>query len=114
MTTKNYIIGFFTSVILTLVAYVLVVGQVISGLTLLMAIGALALVQMVVQLIFFLHLPDEIKPRYKLASFGLMALILLIIVVGSLWIMHHMNYNMMEMNSEQKDQYMMLQKDKGF
>lgn len=114
MTVRNYIIGLIASVALTLVAYVAVVEQLASGLTLLLIIGALALVQMVVQLVYFLHLPEEIKPRYKLISFGFMAVILLIIVVGSLWIMHHMNYNMMELTPTQKDDIMNVERNKGF
>lgn len=114
MTTKNYVIGFVLSVLLTLFAYNLVVGQMLTGLALLLVIGGLALTQLVVQLIYFLHLPDELAPRYKLLSFGFMVTVLLIVVAGSLWIMHHMNYNMMDMSADQKDQYMTSQKDKGF
>lgn len=114
MTTKNYLIGYILSVLLTLLAYNVVVGHMLAGLVLLLVIAALAVLQLGVQLVYFLHLPDELKPRYKLLSFGFMATILLIIVVGSLWIMHHLNYNMMEMSPEQKDQYMTSQRDKGF
>ena len=114
MSLKKYIIGFLASIALTLLAYNLVVGEIINGLTLLLMIGGLALTQMIVQLVYFLHLPDEMKPRYKLLSFGFMVVILLIVVVGTLWIMHHLNYNMMDMSPNEKDQYMSSQKDKGF
>ncbi len=54
-----------------------------------------ALMQLLVQLIFFLHLGREAKPRWNLimliSTFG----IVLLIVVGSIWIMDHLNYNMM-------------------
>ena len=69
---------------------------------------------MAVQLVFFLHLDEESGPRYKLAAFGFMALILLIVVVGSLWIMQHLNYNMTHMSPQDKNDYMTIQKDKGF
>lgn len=114
MSLKKYIIGFLASIALTLLAYNLVVGEIINGLTLLLLIGGLALAQVIVQLVYFLHLPDEMKPRYKLLSFGFMVVILLIVVVGTLWIMHHLNYNMMDMSPNEKDQYMSSQKDKGF
>lgn len=114
MTLTKYIIGFVLSLVLTGVAFVLVVNEVLSGLALLWALGGLALVQMVVQLIFFLHLGDEAGPRYKLASFAFMVGILLIIVVGSIWIMNNLNYNMMEMSPQQKTDYMKTQHDKGF
>lgn len=114
MSLKKYIIGFLASITLTLLAYNLVAGEIANGLTLLLLIGGLALAQMVIQLVYFLHLPDEMKPRYKLLSFGFMVVILLIVVVGTLWIMHHLNYNMMEMSPVEKDHYMSSQKDKGF
>lgn len=115
MTVKNYTIGFVVSVLLTLAAYWLTVTDEMGrGVVLLLALGVLALSQMIVQLIFFLHLPEEIKPRYKLLSFGAMASILIIVVVGSLWIMHHLNYNMMHMSPQEKDLHMTGQKDKGF
>lgn len=114
MTLTKYIIGFILSLALTIVAYVLVTQELVGGMALIMVLGALAVVQMIVQLVFFLHLGDEVGPRYKLASFLFMGGILLIIVVGSVWIMNNMNYNMMNMTPQQKSDYMMTQHDKGF
>lgn len=114
MTLTKYIIGFVLSLLLTLAAYMIVVNGVLGGMMLLLALGGLALVQMAVQLIYFLHLGEEAGPRYKLASFGFMAVILLIIVVGSIWIMDNLNYNMMNMSPQQKTDYMKTQYDKGF
>lgn len=53
-----------------------------------------AVVQFVVQVLFFLHLHEESKPRWQTHAFTFTILSLLIIVVGSLWIMANMNYNM--------------------
>jgi cytochrome o ubiquinol oxidase operon protein cyoD len=114
MTLTKYIIGFILSLILTLAAYFMVVEDVATGMTIILILGVLALVQMVVQLVFFLHLGEEVGPRYKLASFLFMGGILLIIVVGSIWIMDNLNYNMMEMSPQQKSDYMKTQHDKGF
>lgn len=114
MTLKQYIIGFVLSLIITLVAYFAVVGEWVAGFALLALLCGLAVVQMIVQLVYFLHLGDEVRPRYRLASFLFMAGILLIIVVGSLWIMHHLNYNMMHMSPPEKSDYMLKQFDKGF
>jgi len=113
-TLTKYVIGFLASLALTMVAYVLVSGRLLTGDTLLLVIGGLALVQMIVQLFFFLHLADESRPRLRLVSFGFMASILVIIVAGSLWIMYHLNYNMMGQSPTEKDNYMTSQKDKGF
>lgn len=113
MTMAKYSIGFVLSLMLTIAAYTLVAGDwKTSGI--LVVLGILAIAQMVVQLLFFLHLSDESRPRYKLAAFIFMAGSLIIIVVGSLWIIENMNYNMTEMTPAQKDSYMMTQHDKGF
>lgn len=114
MTLTKYIIGFVLSLILTIGAYVLVVDQIFTGTQMVIILGVLALVQMVVQLLFFLHLGEEVGPKYKLASFLFMSGILLILVVGSIWIMNNMNYNMMQMSPEEKTQYMLKEFDKGF
>lgn len=114
MTLTKYIIGFVASLALTLIAYNLVVGEIATGLTLMLLLGGLALLQMIVQLVYFLHLDVESSPRYKLASFLFMGGILFIVVAGSIWIMNNLNYNMMQMTPEEKSQYMMTQHDKGF
>jgi len=111
---KQYVLGFVLSLILTMAAYVLVAGTELRGTPLYLSLGGLALVQMLVQLVYFLHVAEEARPRWRLLSLVFMTIILLIIVVGTLWIMHHLNYNMMEMSNEAKHDYMMEQKDKGF
>lgn len=113
-TLMKYIIGFLASLALTMFAYVLVAGRILTGDTLLLALGGLALVQMILQLFFFLHMADETRPRFRLVSFGFMTSIIIIVVAGSLWIMYHLNYNMMGMSAADKDTYMTSQKDKGF
>lgn len=110
----KYSIGFISSLVLTFAAYALVSGHLLDGLNLLLVLGGLAIVQMIVQLLFFLHVTDETRPRFRLLSFGFMATVLVIVVAGSLWIMHHLNYNMMDMSPHDKDSYMTGQKDKGF
>jgi cytochrome o ubiquinol oxidase operon protein cyoD len=65
---------------------------------------ALAVVQLVVQSVFFLHVGRDNK--WKLITYLFAILIVLIIVVGSLWIMNNLNYNMMQMTPEQMELYM--------
>jgi len=110
----KYILGFLVSLTLTLTAYILVAGQAFSGTSLVLIIGGLALVQMLIQLVFFLHVTDEVRPRFRLVSFGFMAVILVIVVAGSLWIMYHLNYNMMDMSGQEKNDLMTTERDKGF
>lgn len=108
-----YIVGFILSVILTLAAYLAVTEKWLEGGALIGLIVGLAAIQFVVQVIFFLHLGDEAKPRWKLSAFLFTVLVLVIIVGGSLWIMANLNYNMM-MTPEQMDEYMLKEGNKGF
>lgn len=102
----KYGIGFILSLILTFSSYTLVTLWGLDGVAIMVSIGVLAFTQMVVQLIFFLHLSDEKKPRWQTISFIFMALILAIVVVGTIWIMYHLNYNMMEMTPAEQTTYM--------
>lgn len=113
MTLTKYTTGFVLSLLLSLAAYYYVVLHG-SNVWLLLVLAVLALVQMTVQLLFFLHLGDEVGPRYKLASFLFMFGMLVIVVGGSLWIMANLNYNMMRMTPSEKENYMTTKNDMSF
>jgi cytochrome o ubiquinol oxidase operon protein cyoD len=106
---KGYLIGFIASLILTLAAYFLVAHHILAGNSLVAAITVLAVSQLIVQLLFFLHLGRESKPRWNLVFFGFMFLIVGILVIGSLWIMNNLNYN--TMSPQATDTYII--KDEG-
>lgn len=89
-----YFIGFISSLALTAFAFFLVVQKYSSP----EILGALALVQALIQLRFFLHLGQEKKPYWETIVFLFMTLVLLIIVIGSLWIMNDLNARMMVMH----------------
>jgi cytochrome o ubiquinol oxidase subunit IV len=93
VTFKAYLLGFVFSLVLTLMAYFLVVGHLLTGHSLLAAIVGLGVIQMVIQLHFFFHMDTEPKPRWNTLMFLFMALVLVVIVFGSLWIMYNLNYN---------------------
>lgn len=105
-TIKNYIIGFVVSIALTLTSYYFVVTHINSGhLTythefLMALILSLAVGQFVVQSYFFLHLGNEKGPRWNLVFYVATLMIILIVVLGSLWIMYHLNYNMMPQQAQ--------------
>jgi cytochrome o ubiquinol oxidase subunit IV len=97
---KAYAIGFVISLLLTSISFLLVVFKVLSGKNLIFTIVTLALVQAVCQLLLFLHLGQEDKPRWETITFYFMFLILSIIVGGSLWIMSDLNDRVMsDMNT---------------
>jgi Heme/copper-type cytochrome/quinol oxidase, subunit 4 len=94
-TARSYVLGFFVSAILVLAAYFVTAKHLFSGLMLGVVVSSLGLAQALFQLVLFLNLFKEPKPRWNLLVFLFMMLVVLILVLGSLWIMAHLNYNMM-------------------
>lgn len=92
-TLKSYSIGLAASVGLTLAAYFLVVNQTLTGRTLTHVILLMALVQLVVQMVYFLG--AESRDRWNFSSFIMTLGLVVIVVAGSLWIMDHLNTSMM-------------------
>jgi cytochrome o ubiquinol oxidase operon protein cyoD len=93
---SNLGLGF--SVILTIAAFVLAGTHLIYGPAIPVALIVLAIAQMGVHLVFFLHIttgPDNTNNVLALA-YGIMVVFL--IVIGSIWIMSHLQTNMMPMN----------------
>ena len=99
-TFKAYILGLCVSGLLTLAAFVPVMIYVGSGRkafapnALLAWILVLAVAQLIAQLFLFLHLGREKKPRWNMLIFSSTVGLILIVILGSLWIMGHLNYNM--------------------
>lgn len=95
----SYSVGFLSSIFLTVGAYALAVNDslrtTLSPALFAVVLSILASIQLIVQLIFFLHLGDEARPRWKLMSFLFAFTVLFIIVIGSLWIMFDLNSRMM-------------------
>lgn len=94
-TMKSYLIGFSFSILLTLLAYFIVSEHLFTGWFLIGSITLLCVVQVTLQLIFFLHLGDETRPRWNLISFFFMLGVIVILVLGSLWIIENLNERMM-------------------
>ena len=93
---KTYLLGFFFSLLFTLVSFAVVYFNLFAVRDLYIIISISALLQAVVQLVLFLHLGAESKPKWNLMVFLFMALIVLCIVLGSLWIMNEIDYRTME------------------
>lgn len=90
-TLPSYIIGFISSIVLTLAAYFAVTHHLFTGRKLVWVIVALGFIQTLVQLFFFLHLGKEQRPRWGLLVFLFMLLVLLILILGSVWIMFNLD-----------------------
>ncbi len=91
---KPYIFGFVLSVCYTSVPYILVTQNVLSGTALLITILTFAFLQMIIQLVFFLHLGRGPKPLYNVVFLFSTAGIIFLVIAGSLFIMSHLRYNM--------------------
>lgn len=92
------IAGFTASLVLTLLAYVLIVHPDILHLkreSALWGIFILAGLQSLVQLICFIDLWGEKGPPWNLGVFLSTAAIIFVVIAFSIWIMNHLNYNMM-------------------
>lgn len=96
---KKYLIGYVASIVLTLSAYGLVKWHLDSGHktpsdeSLVLLLIMLAVVQILVQLIFFLHLGSK-KMRWNYYIFIATSFVIFILVAGTIWIMNSLNNNM--------------------
>ncbi|MGE6110860.1 cytochrome o ubiquinol oxidase subunit IV [Aeromonas salmonicida] len=92
---KSYLIGFVLSVILTAIPFWMVMDGGFAHQTMLITVVAMAVVQIFVHLVYFLHMNTSSEERWNLVALVFTVLIIAIVVVGSLWIMYNLNINMM-------------------
>ena len=102
-TLRSYGIGYVLAILITIAAYIAVVNHVSH---LLLIIIGLAIVQLFLQLIFFLHIGTGPNARENIVVLFFALMVISIIVGGSLWIMNNLNYNMTpaQMNASMLDQ----------
>ena len=106
----NANLGLFFSIVLTVAAFLLTGSSIIYHPAIPVALLVLAIAQMGVHLVFFLHVttgPDNTNNVLALA-FGVMVVFL--IVIGSIWIMTNLNQNMMPMQQPSMQQLMSMQR----
>ena len=95
----GYLIGLGLATVLTAASFWALGTDLIYGPGIPVALIALAVAQMGVHLVFFLHVtsgPDNTNNVMALA-FGV--LIVALVLVGSLWIMNHLHHNLMPMSA---------------
>ena len=99
LTLDGYLIGFGLSVILTAIPFGLVMSGVLESKTATaFAITILAIAQIVVHMVYFLHLDARSEAGWNMMALIFTAVILIIALTGSLWIMYHLQQNMAPMN----------------
>lgn len=101
---RGYLIGLGLAAILTVASFWAAGTGLIYGPAIPVALIALAVAQMGVHLVFFLHIttgPDNTNNVLALA-FGV--LIVALVMIGSLWIMAHLHHNLMPMSAQMEVQ----------
>lgn len=95
-TMKDYVTGFVLAVILTAIPFWLVMNKSISSsATMGIVLLALAAVQIVVHIKYFLHMNGKSEGGWNMLAMIFTIVIVVITLAGSLWVMYHLNHNMM-------------------
>lgn len=93
---RGYLIGFVLSVLLTAIPFWLVMGKVLPSPGLTSAvILVFAAIQIVVHMVYFLHLNARIEGGWSMLALIFTVALVVIMLAGSIWVMYHMNTNMM-------------------
>ncbi|WP_386679015.1 cytochrome o ubiquinol oxidase subunit IV [Loktanella sp. R86503] len=98
---RSYIIGFVLSVVLTAVPFWIVMAEVDIHLWLALSIiFGLGAVQIMVHVVYFLHVTVKAESGWQVMSLAFTGVLLLIVLVGSIWVMTHLNNNMMPQHEQ--------------
>jgi cytochrome o ubiquinol oxidase operon protein cyoD len=93
---KGYVTGFVLSVILTAIPFWLVMDKVFDKpTTTAVVVLAFAAVQIVVHMVYFLHMNTKSEGGWTLLALLFTLVLVVIALSGSLWVMYHLNENMM-------------------
>ena len=95
---RGYIIGFILSLALTLLSFGIVMSGNYDALEATVVIVSAAVVQIVVQLHYFLHLDRSSSQRWNVMVLVYTLIIIAFLVGGSLWIMYNTGVRMMPMS----------------
>ena len=95
-TMGSYMIGFGLSVFLTAIPFWLVMSGVLGDAQLTgFIIMAFAAVQVVVHMIYFMHMNSRVEGGWSFMAMMLTIVLVVITLSGSMWVMYHLNANMM-------------------
>jgi cytochrome o ubiquinol oxidase operon protein cyoD len=95
-TRRGYLTGFGLSVLLTAIPFALVMSGVLdTKQATAVAILVMAVVQIIVHMIYFLHMDARSEGGWTLMALIFTIILVAIALSGSLWVMYHLNTNMM-------------------
>ncbi|MDA0148098.1 cytochrome o ubiquinol oxidase subunit IV [Vibrio sp. LaRot3] len=92
---KEYVTGLVYSLLLTIIPFAMVMFGIGDKPLVIAVIMITAVAQILVQLIFFLHMNTSSEQMWNTTSAVFVVVIVAIILIGSLWIMEHLNHNML-------------------
>ena len=92
---KQYTVGFILSVILTVIPFGMVMAGGFGRGIVMAVIAITAVAQVLVQLVYFLHMNSSSEQRWNVIAFIYTVLCIAVLLVGSVWIMNYLHYNMM-------------------
>jgi cytochrome o ubiquinol oxidase operon protein cyoD len=96
---KDYVVGFLLAAALTALPFWLVIAHPLgAGPATAALVMGLAVVQVVVHMVYFLHMNSRSEGGWTMLALLFTLLLLVIVLSGSLWVMHHLNVNMMPMS----------------
>ena len=101
----TYAVGYALAAGLTIASFALARGHWLTPASLIAALVVLAIAQMIVHLIFFLHITTAPAQKTNILALLLTLLIISLVVIGSLWIMAQLSTHMVPM-----DQLMQMQR----
>jgi cytochrome o ubiquinol oxidase subunit IV len=92
VTIKPYLVGVVLALVLTTIPFSLVAARTLRPIQIFVVIGVAAITQVVVHLRYFLHLDLIPSSQNKWIALCFAAVVLLILVGGTLWMMFDLNY----------------------
>jgi len=100
----DYTLGLLLAVALTAASFWVLQTHLLYSPGLAVALLVLAVAQMGIHLVFFLHMTTSPDNTNNALALGFGILIVCLIVFGSLWVMSHLNHNMVPMDELMKMQ----------
>ena len=91
---REYVVGLFLSIALTAIPFAIVMTGALTGTAAVAVILVCAVAQVLVQLVFFLHMNTSSEQLWNTTSAIFVVALVVILIVGSIWIMAHLNHNM--------------------
>lgn len=108
---RGLVTGFAMCVIVTLASFGVVLFLDVSSIIKIVLITLLAAIQVGLQSYYFLHIGQITTPKWNTSAYLFTIMSVVLIVLGSLWVMANLNYNMMHHDTSQDEKYII--KDEG-